>query len=160
MCSTRSERLTTMLSASMRHRVGVVVVSSGTESFSCTSICASSILAPFSSTVCLSKSIPSLFRKRRPKEPFTRAASTKSPVFRRTPLTSSSLMTTRLSIRGISCTSTTIRCTAAMLSALKSVISRSRGNDKSTCPTLMSMPVFSEAMAATLSTAQFCTGGR
>ena len=43
---------------------------------------------------------------------------------------------------------------------LKSSTAKSRGNARFTWPTLICMPVFSEAISATLSTAQFCTGGR
>ena len=73
-------------------------------------------------------------------------------------------MTTRLLNNGRSCTST-VRCpTSASVSpswmARKSSMPKSSGHSNRTVPTVMSMPVFSDAMAATLSTAQFWTGGR
>ena len=168
MWNTTSERSTVMLSTYIFQSVGsLVVVSSGMESAICMSKKASSSRDPLSSTVCLSRSMPLLAMNKREKRPFTWAASTKSSVFRLVLVTSSSLIITLLSNSGHSCTSTIMRSTSAMVSAgcwlfftRNSSIERSRGNDRLTCPTVMSIPVFSEAMAATLSTAQFCTGGR
>ena len=78
--------------------------------------------------------------------------------------TDSSLMTTRLSNSGRSWTSTDRWPTSARVSpswmARNSSMPKSKGHSNLTVPTLMSIPVFSEAIAATLSTTQFCTGGR
>ena len=159
MWTATSVRLMVRLSALMRHSVSDVVVSTAAVSLRAMSSFESAMRAPFTVAVPWSRSMPSERSHSSPMWPFTRRSLMKPLVFTCASLTPSSLMTTRLSSSGRSCTST-VRCpTSASVSpswtTRKSSMPKSSGHSSRTVPTVMSIPVFSEATAATLSATQF-----
>ena len=154
-----SVRAMLRLSALMRHSVSVVVVSTAAVSLRAMSRLESVSRAPFTSAVPWSRSMPSERSHSSPICPLTRRSLMKPLVLSLASLTDSSLMTTRFLKSGRNCTSTDRWPTSASVSpswmARKLSIPKSRGHSSLTVPTVMSMPVFSDAMAATLSAAQF-----
>ena len=159
------------LSALIVHLLSEVVVSTAAVSDSWISRSASASLAPFTSTVSLSRSMPFDDSQSSFIRPLMRRSLMKPLVLSLASCIESSLMTTRLSNNGRSCMLTVRWPMSAMVSVTflsesfgcsmrNSSMPRSKGHSRFTWPTVISIPVFSEAMAATFFTAQFCTGGK
>ena len=163
-CRATDVRLILMESALMRQRASEVVVSTAAVSLRAMSRSASARRAPFTSTASWSKSIPLERSHNSPTWPFTRRSLMKPLVFSFACVTDSSSMTMRLLNSGRSWTSTERWPRSANVSPswiiIKSSMPRSKGHSSLMVPTLISIPVFSDAIAATLSATQFCTGGR
>ena len=157
-------RLMQRLSALMRQLTSDVVVSTAAVSLRAMSRFESERRAPFTTAVPCPRSMPSERSHSSPTRPFTLRSLIKPLVLRLARLSESSSMTTRLSNSGRNCTSAVRWPTSASVSpswmTRKSSMPRSSGHSSRMVPTLMSMPVFSDTTAATLSAAQFCTGGR
>ena len=159
------------LSALIIHLFSEVVVSTAAVSDSWMSRSASASRAPFTSTVSLSRSMPFDDSQSSFICPLMRRSLIKPLVLSLASCIESSLITTRFFNNGRNWMSAVRWPMSAMVSVtflreslgwsiLKSSMPRSKGHSRLTCPTVMSMPVFSEAMAATFFTAQFCTGGK
>ena len=116
MCNPTSERSIFSLPTAICHRVGALVVSSGTVSLNATSMCASAIEALSTLTVSLAIFMPRLRNSSLPTLPFTRADGTNWAVFRRTSLKSSLSTTTLLFSNGISRTLTVSSLASTMVS--------------------------------------------
>ena len=148
----------------------VFEVSGGTVSLNSTLTLASASDMSLTLMVSLPKSMPWLFKYKRPTAPFTRASCTKSAVLSLTSLNSSASISTFFFSNGHSCTSTTNLRTSATVSLipgmesfvciiLKPSTPKSSGNTNLTWSTDISMPVCSEAYVVTCLTIQFCIGG-
>ena len=157
------------------------MVSTAAVSLRAMSSRASESRAPFTSTVSLSRSMPRDDNQSSCSSPFMRRSPIKPLVLSLACVIDNSSMTTRFWNSGSSCTSHTIFRTSAMVSitlgsesfldnpsgeaergckARNPSIPKSSGNSRFTCSIVICMPVFSDAMAATFLTAQFCTGGK
>ena len=159
------------LSAMIFHLTSLLVVSTAAVSLRAILMRPSARRAPFTSTVSPSRSIPCDESHSSPSSPLICRSLISPSVLMRASCSDSSLTTTRFCSSGHSCTSATRWPTSARVSfcsgcvspglmARKPSMPRSRGNSRLTWPTVISIPVFSEAMAATCCTAQFCTGGQ
>ena len=147
------------LSALMIQASADVVVSTAAVSLRMMSSRASESRAPFTSTVSLSRSMPFDDNQSSCKSPLTCRSLIKPLVLSLACVTDNSSMITCFRNSGNSLTSTTIFLMSAMVSlalmAMKSSTPKSKGNARLTCPTVMVIPVFSEAIDATFFTAQF-----
>ena len=155
----------------MIHFTGVEVVSTAAVSVRLMSNHPSRILAPFTIAVSLSRSMPFDASHNSSKVPLMRTSLMKPLVLILACSNDNSLMIIWCLNKGLRRTSTTIFPISAIVSvtcgresfgckARKPSKPRFRGNSRQTCSTVISIPVFSEAMAATFLTAQFCTGGK
>ena len=160
-----------MESALIIHFMADSVVSTAAVSLRAMSRRAPDRRAPLISAVSLLRSMPFDDSRNSSSSPLTRRSLMKPLVLILACWNASSLMITCFFSNGRRRMSTTNLRTSAMVSltcgsesfclmARNPSIPRSSGKARRTWSMLISMPVFSEAMAAAFFTAQFCTGGR